>query len=273
MTWALEARSQRVAAGPWTWLASAVAAAIVGYFAARFPTHDVGPVAAVVTIIVVALPSFVAAARWLGIRRAAALLGSLSLFAYVVEALALVTGWPYGSFAYGTGIGPKIADFLPLTLPLAYVPLVLGAVALAERYAPRSSRRWWAIGVLGLVAFDLVLDPGAVALSYWSYAGGGLYYGVPLSNYLGWLATSTVALAIVRYGLRRAPSVEAAPGPALGFSVFLSMAMWSGVAAYGGQVLPMTLGAGLLLLLLPSRASVGLERAETPAIDNISTNT
>lgn len=222
----------------------------MGYFAARFPTHDVGPVAAVATIMVLALPALVSTLRWLGPRRGLAVLATLSLFAYVVEAFGIATGWPYGSFAYGDGIGPKVFGFLPVMLPLAYVPLALGATSIAERYTPRALPWWLMAGVASLVAFDLVLDPGAVALGYWAYAGGGPYYGVPLTNYMGWSLSSTVALLIVWWWLQRRPRASS-PSSAVGLSAFLSVAMWAGVAVYGGQALPICVAVVMAMLLIP----------------------
>jgi putative membrane protein len=44
-----------------------------------------------------------------------------------------------------------------------------------------------------VLAIDLVLDPGAVAIGFWAYLDGGVYYGVPASNYAGWVLSGTVA--------------------------------------------------------------------------------
>jgi uncharacterized membrane protein len=60
----------------------------------------------------------------------------------------------------------------------------------------------WA-GALTMTLFDLVIDPlAANTLSYWKWRGGGLYYGVPFSNFVGWFFVSLAILAI----LRKAPA-------------------------------------------------------------------
>jgi putative membrane protein len=46
-----------------------------------------------------------------------------------------------------------------------------------------------------VIVIDLVLDPSAVAVSFWSYENG-FYYGVPVSNYLGWVLSSAVAVFV-----------------------------------------------------------------------------
>jgi len=55
-----------------------------------------------------------------------------------------------------------------------------------------------------VVAMDIVLDPGAVALGFWSFAeGGSAFYGVPLSNYAGWALSATVAVILLDFSLNR----------------------------------------------------------------------
>lgn len=39
------------------------------------------------------------------------------------------------------------------------------------------------------------LDPAAVALGFWTY-GGGSYYGVPLSNFVGWIVSATITVSV-----------------------------------------------------------------------------
>jgi hypothetical protein len=48
--------------------------------------------------------------------------------------------------------------------------------------------------VAGLImAFlDLIIDPVMVAMGAWSWPGGGVYYGIPLWNYEGWIEITVV---------------------------------------------------------------------------------
>lgn len=48
-----------------------------------------------------------------------------------------------------------------------------------------------------VTAFDLVLDPGAVRLRFWHYAGGAEFYGVPVSNFVGWLVSGAVGAVLI----------------------------------------------------------------------------
>ncbi|MFW6435826.1 MAG: carotenoid biosynthesis protein, partial [Halovenus sp.] len=47
-----------------------------------------------------------------------------------------------------------------------------------------------------VIAIDLVLDPGAVALGFWVFESGA-YYGVPAINYAGWVLSAVVATALI----------------------------------------------------------------------------
>lgn len=128
-------------------------------------------------------------------RRAAALLAGVCAYAYAIEIVGIATGWPYGHFEYLIELGPMIAG-VPLGLPLFFLPLVLNAYLLAALLlGSLAARRWVRLATtLGLVlAIDLVLDPGAVAVGFWAYLDGGVYYGVPLTNYAGWVLSGTVA--------------------------------------------------------------------------------
>lgn len=128
-------------------------------------------------------------------RRALAVLGALCGYTYLIEYVGVTTGWPYGSFSYGVELGPMVAG-VPLALPLFFLPLVCNAyfltvLVLGERAVTARYRLPVTVAIVLLV--DCVLDPGAVALGFWSYADGGVYYGVPLSNYAGWVLSGSVA--------------------------------------------------------------------------------
>ena len=136
-------------------------------------------------------------------RRAAVGLGLLTLYAYGIEFVGLATGWPYGEFTYGVSLGPMLAGEVPLGLPIFFVPLVVNSYLLCTLLlGDRAVSRWVRLPavIATVLAVDLVLDPGAVALGFWDY-GGGAYYGVPWSNYEGWVLSATVAVLALDLGL------------------------------------------------------------------------
>ncbi|SEW11730.1 bisanhydrobacterioruberin hydratase [Natrinema salifodinae] len=144
-------------------------------------------------------------------RRALVSLGILTAYTYAIEFVGVRTGWPYGTFEYGIRLGPMLGGEVPLALPLFFVPLVLNAYLLAllvlrERAARRVPRLLAAIAAV--LAVDLVLDPAAVAIGFWTYVPPGGYYGVPASNYRGWLLSGTVAVVLVDLAFDRAALLE-----------------------------------------------------------------
>jgi putative membrane protein len=220
------------------------------YFAVRFPDAPGAQAGSYVSTFLIALPSFLALLGYLGTRGATLSLLSLAAFGYVVETIGVVTGFPYGAFYYGDELGGEILGFVPILLPVFYVPLVIGAVA--SSWSPGSQPRalWVLRSALLLALIDGVLDPGATSLGFWVWLGGGVYYGVPLSNFAGWLLSGTLAAAL----LSAVGRWRAAPLPGLLDSALVTLSFWVGVAAFSGLLFPVLLGAVLFAYLLHRRA-------------------
>lgn len=132
-------------------------------------------------------------------RRALLAMGALAVYSYGIEYVGATTGWPYGDFAYGIDLGPMLAGTVPLGLPVFFFPLVLNSYLLCLLLLGDRANQWFVrlpVVIAAVIAVDLVLDPGAVGLGFWEYAGGGAYYQVPWSNYVGWVLSATVAVAL-----------------------------------------------------------------------------
>jgi putative membrane protein len=224
-----------------------VVAVLAAFFAVRFPDVPGASVGSYVSTFLIALPSAVALFGYLGPRRAILSLLALSAFAYAIESFGVATGFPYGRFFYGDALGPTVAGLVPFLLPVSYVPLVVGAVAAAWG-GPRPLHI--AFSALILVWMDTVLDPGATSLGFWVWPGGGAYYGVPVSNFAGWLLSGALATALLLTTGRWAEP----PSPTLLDSAAISTAFWTAVAAFSGIMLPALFGAALLIFLLVRRA-------------------
>ncbi|GAB7009244.1 bisanhydrobacterioruberin hydratase [Halorubrum trueperi] len=188
-------------------------------------------------------------------RRALGWLGVLIVYTYAIELFGVATGWPYGSFEYTVSLGPMIAG-VPVALPVFFIPLVVNAYLLCLLLlGPRVSNRWLRLAtvIAGVVAMDVVLDPGAVALGFWSF-GGGAFYGVPLSNYAGWVLSATVAVvaldrAFDADGLReRLRDCEFALDDMVSFVI-----LWGGINLWYGNPIPVAVAVAF---------GVGLVRAD-----------
>jgi putative membrane protein len=186
-------------------------------------------------------------------RRAGAGLLALTAYAYVVEYVGVTTGVPYGEFVYGVALGPTLGG-VPVGLPVFFIPLVMNAyllcLLLLGRTADRPSVRVGVV-VAAVVAMDLALDPGAVSLGFWRYPGGGAFYGVPLSNFAGWVLSATVGVVVLdrsfdrRALLARLDDAEFALDDLVSFVV-----LWGGVNVWFGNWaaagVAATFGVGLL---------------------------
>jgi putative membrane protein len=185
-------------------------------------------------------------------RRAAAALGLLVAYTYAVEFVGVTTGLPYGEFVYGIDLGPMLFGAVPAGLPVFFLPLVLNAYLLVLLLGNRSrrgaggalARTLASLGVVLVV--DLVLDPGAVALGFWSYPAGGPYYGVPWSNYAGWVLSGAVAVLGLEVGLDRERLLRRLRTcPFMLDDLVSFVLLWGGVNAWFGHWVPVALAAGL----------------------------
>ena len=228
------------------------------YFTVRFPDVPGAEVGSFVSTFLIALPAFVALLAYLGPGRAALVFLALAAFGYAIETTGVVTGLPYGTFFYGEALGPKLFGLVPYILPISWAPLVLGAVAATAPRAgfQRGAARaiFWVLRSAVLLALiDGVLDPGAASLGFWTWPEGGPYYGIPVSNYLGWILSGALATALILY-LGRGRWGRVSPPAGMVDSTVIALAFWVGVAVFSGLLLPAVLGVALFAYLLHRRA-------------------
>ncbi len=182
-------------------------------------------------------------------RKAAVAVLALVVYAFAIEFVGVATGWPYGHFEYLVELGPMLAGSVPLGLPVFFLPLVVNSYLLVLLLFGRHTRR--AVVRLPAVAavvvwMDVVLDPGAVALGFWAYDAAGAYYGVPLSNYLGWVRSATVSVAVLDWGFDRAALRDRLTQCPFFLDDLVSFVLlWGAVNLAFGQLVP-ALAAGLL---------------------------
>ena len=226
---------------------------VAAFFAVRFPEVPGAEVGSYVSTLLIALPSVAALFVYLGPRGVAVSLAALAVFGYAAETIGVVTGLPYGPFYYGDALGPRLFGLVPLLLPVSYAPLVIGAVGAAWTSDAPGRLLWVLRSALLLTVIDGVLDPGAATLGFWVWPEGGAYYGVPLSNYAGWLLSGTLASALLLAAGRWSRN----PPPGLLDSALVALAFWVGVAVFSGLLLPALLGVSLFAYLLHRRARLG----------------
>lgn len=120
------------------------------------------------------------------------------LYAFIsggVEALGAATGFPFGSYSYSGNFGPLLFGLLPLAIPLAWWVVVWPLHCLVHSaLSGRGLVAWVPFVTAGLAVWaDLVIEPAATLVrGYWTWEGGGIYYGVPWTNFAAWYATAFV---------------------------------------------------------------------------------
>jgi putative membrane protein len=130
------------------------------------------------------------------------------------ELLGTSTGFPFGHYAYLSGLGYKIAGLVPFTIPLSWFYVGLSTYVLARAGLEAKDVTGWkkqvgaiAIGALLLTAWDFVLDPAMsqTAYPFWEFQEPGQFFGMPYRNLSGWLGTGIVFMSVAAVFWRSQP--------------------------------------------------------------------
>jgi uncharacterized membrane protein len=112
----------------------------------------------------------------------------------LAENAGVATGFPFGRYHFTDVMGPKLFH-VPVLLGLAYVGMGYVSWMLARLLAgpkPRGVLLPLTAAVV-MTTWDLSLDPvWSTVLRAWIWLDGGPYFGVPLSNFFGWLLTTYI---------------------------------------------------------------------------------
>lgn len=122
---------------------------------------------------------------------------------WLAEWIGIQTGNIFGDYTYGKTLYPVI-DQVPITIGFAWLVILLSSFAVVQKFL--NQRVWKNFFMFSLcvsitmVGFDLVMEPAATKLAYWSWGTGQ----IPIQNYLAWFsigfvfAFSTLLLGIYR---------------------------------------------------------------------------
>lgn len=220
----------------------------------------------------------VAASRDLGGRRALAFTGWAWAVAFAAEFSSTRTGIPFGLYHYTQSTRGQelyLAN-VPFMDSLSFAFLAYASFALARLWLGRA-RGGSVVALSGLLMMllDLVIDPLAVRGDRWFlgkifyYPEGGVYFGVPLSNFLGWAVVGWILVGGYGALARHAPPPSRArllPGAALYYGI---LGFNLAVTAWIGELLLLAVGTGLhaaFLLALWSARGMGTVRAGRRAV-------
>jgi len=148
------------------------------------------------------------------------LLTGLAVFAasFLVEAVGVNTGKIFGSYSYGSALGPKLWN-TPLIIGLNWFVLIYCTNVISRQLwdlipdkftgsqtatvqtgsAAGTHAVWKSVfviitGSVLMVFYDLILEPAAIRLDMWSWEGGR----IPLGNYAAWFLFSALFHTLVR---------------------------------------------------------------------------
>ncbi len=136
--------------------------------------------------------------RSLGIFKVAVISTQILFLTWLIEAIGVYTGFPFGSYQYTNRLQPQILN-VPLLIPFAWLMMLPPSWAIAYRITNGNyGIKFILISGMAFTVWDLFLDPQMIRWGLWKWNTHGLYFGVPLSNFLGWFVSAVLITIIIR---------------------------------------------------------------------------
>jgi putative membrane protein len=201
-----------------------------------------------------------------------------------MELLGTSTGFPFGPYAYTDLLGYKILGHVPYAIPLSWFYMGLTAYLLANLITTRAGWRrqtLWSLllGTYFLTVWDLSLDPSManthLLVQFWHWATPGPYFGMPISNLVGWSITGLLYMSISRLLWREQCDIRRV-ATWLPYGMYVANTGFAMLLALGsGLWQPLLIGAALGLLpvtciLYPPRSLAKASKLVRTLIENIS---
>jgi len=123
---------------------------------------------------------------------------------FLFEYLGVTFGWIFGSYYY-TNTSPLFFNKLPLATPFSWAFMVYvcytTSVYILQPLLQASASALFLVPIytgLLCVTLDLLIDPVATdpRIRGWIWLKTGRYFGIPLSNFIGWFATGLTSTTL-----------------------------------------------------------------------------
>jgi len=166
------------------------------------------------------LAALIHAVVFYGWRDGFALFAICIAITFAMENLGSLTGFPFGHYHFEVGanlphVGVIPVIVGPLWFGMGYFSWHVAAVLLGVPARPRGRFERFAlppVAAFVMTQWDVVMEPAESTIAKaWIWHDGGAHFGVPLSNYAGWLLTSWLFFQAFAIYLGRRPGL---PGPA-----------------------------------------------------------
>jgi uncharacterized membrane protein len=134
-----------------------------------------------------------------GWKDALVLLAICLVITFAMENMGASTGFPFGHYHFEVGsnlphVGAIPVIVGPLWFGMGYFSWVVAGTMLGAQARPHRKLELIALPIVAafvMTQWDVVMEPPESTISKaWIWHDGGAHFGVPLSNYLGWLLTS-----------------------------------------------------------------------------------
>lgn len=138
----------------------------------------------------------------------------------IAESIGVKTGLIFGHYNYSDQLGLQWLD-VPVAIGFAWVMIIAVSHAIAggivKPFKGQTAIKvplYVVTGGLIAVVMDGIIDPVAYLVKgYWFWDGTGMYYGIPLQNFLGWFLLASFFHITLETGLNVTKKTETSPHP------------------------------------------------------------
>ena len=109
------------------------------------------------------------------------------IITFILEVVGVKTGLIFGKYNYGSTLGIKLFD-VPLIIGFNWVFVILGSISISRLMTGNIFLSSIISAFIAFI-FDLILEPIAIKLDYWSWSEGI----IPLQNYLAWFVIALIS--------------------------------------------------------------------------------
>ena len=137
------------------------------------------------------------------------------IFALGSESIGVKYGLIFGHYYYNPVLAPFFFGLVPVMIVVSWLPFIYISYTFANMILKgfgsqkpniKQNKLFMIVllillsAISGLVAvnLDMLLDPVVVSTQGWFWIGGGLYFGVPISNFVGWFIVTFVVTFLFR---------------------------------------------------------------------------
>ncbi|MBA2589032.1 MAG: carotenoid biosynthesis protein [Alphaproteobacteria bacterium] len=233
-------------------IAFALLFAAILWQAGQAPMQPLPQIIAAITILVV----FGHAVRALGAVNALGFLGLIAAITFAVENLGTATGFWFGDYHFVVGADLPHVGRIPLIVGFlyfatGYCAYICGLLITSGRAGKVSPLAVSLAGALAMTQWDLVMDPvNSTHYGLWIWHHGGAFFGVPVTNFLGWFVEIIAFLAVTIFLRARGAQFDFAARPRSFWLVPIALYLAAGLSQVAPWLLApdgsVTDGAGVV---------------------------